>query len=193
MFLLILGIIIFLGIHSVSILAPGWRARRVEAMGEGPWKGLYSLASLAGLILMIWGYGHAWNVAPVLYEPPMALKHISLTLMLLAFISLMVSQLPAGRLKAKLKHPMLVAVKIWAVAHILANGDLASLLLFGAFLVWAVADRISVKRRHVPTPVPGPVKWDLIAVGVAVVLYLLFLWRLHFWLFGVYPLPQLAG
>lgn len=193
MILLLLGIILFLGIHSVSIVAPQWRARQVERLGEGPWKGIYSLVSLVGLVLMVWGFALARDTAPVLYEPPMGLRHLALLLMLLSFISLIVSQFPAGRLKALLKHPMLLAVKIWAVAHLLANGDLASILLFGTFLVWAVADRISVKRRQVPTPAPGPVKYDVAAVVVAVVVYGLFLWRVHYWLFGIYPLPSMAA
>ncbi|MBP0438738.1 NnrU family protein [Tianweitania sediminis] len=193
MTVLILGIILFLGIHSTRIAAPAWRDRQVQRMGDGGWKGVYSLVSFVGLMLMIWGYGLARNEGVVLYEPPSGLKHASLLLMLLAFVAFAAYLFPAGHLKARLKHPMLVAVKLWAVAHLLANGDLASLLLFGSFLVWAVLDRISVKRRAVPTPLPGPVKWDLIAVGFAVVVYLLFLWRLHVWLVGVYPLPQLAG
>jgi uncharacterized membrane protein len=193
MTILILGIILFLGIHSVAIVAPAWRQRQVERLGEGTWKGIYSALALAGFILLIWGYGLARNEGITLYEPPMGLRHVALLLMLLAFIALAVYALPAGKLKAILKHPMLVAIKLWAVAHLLANGDLASVLVFGTFLAWAVFDRISVKRRHVRTPVPGPVKWDIIAVVVAIVFYLLFLWRLHYWVVGVYPLPQLAG
>jgi len=190
---LILGIILFIGIHCVDIVAPAWRQRQVERMGEGAWKGIYSLIALAGLILMIWGFGLARDEGIVLYEPPTGFKHISLLLMLLAFIAFAFYLFPAGKMKAKLKHPMLVSIKLWAVAHLLANGDLASILLFGTFLVWAVLDRISVKRRHVRTPVPGPVKWDIIATASAIVVYLLFLWRLHYWIIGVYPLPQLAG
>jgi uncharacterized membrane protein len=193
MTILVLGIILFLGIHSVDIIAPAWRQRQVERVGEGTWKGIYSVFALVGLVLLIWGYGLARDEGIVLYEPPMGLRHVALLLMLLAFMALAIYAFPAGKLKAKLKHPMLVAIKLWAVAHLLANGDLASVLLFGTFLVWAVFDRISVKRRHVRTPAPGPVKWDIIAMIVAVVFYLLFLWRLHYWLIGVYPLPQLAG
>lgn len=193
MSILLLGIILFLGIHSVRIVAPAWRERQMARLGEGGWKGVYSLVSFLGLVLMIWGYGRAWNEGVVLYEPPTGLKHVALLLMLLAFIAFAAYLFPAGRLKARLKHPMLVAVKLWSVAHLLANGDLASVLLFGAFLVWAVADRISVKRRGVPTPAPGPAKWDAIALVFAVLMYLLFLWRLHYWIAGVYPLPQLVG
>ncbi|BCH26233.1 hypothetical protein MesoLjLc_61520 [Mesorhizobium sp. L-8-10] len=187
MLLLILGLIVFLGIHSVRIVAPEWRDSQVAARGEGRWKGIYSLISLVGLVLLVWGYGRAWQVAPVLYEPPLWLKHIAALLMFFSFISLMVFNLPAGRLKPMLKHPFLVAVKTWALAHLLANGDLAALILFGAFLAWAVADRIAVGRRGEAVPKPGPVKWDIIAVVSGAVLYLLFVWRLHLWLIGVPP------
>ena len=191
MLILILGLILFLGIHSVRILAPGWREARLVGMGEGPWKGIYSLVSFAGLILIVWGYSLAWATAPVLYEPPAWMKHITALLMLFAMISLTVSFVPAGRLKPILKHPMLLAVKIWATAHLLANGDIASILLFASFLAWAVAARISLKRRgNLGTTVAGPVRNDVIGVAAGVALYLLFIWRLHLWLFGAVPLPM---
>ncbi|OHV79962.1 NnrU family protein [Ensifer sp. LCM 4579] len=189
MFVLILGLLIFLGVHSIRIFAPAWRDRRLADMGDGPWRGLYSLVSLTGFVLIIWGFAIARPDAPVLYEPPVWMKHIALALMPFAFISLMVFALPAGRLKPALKHPMLVSIKIWALAHLLGNGDLASLLLFGAFLAWAVADRISVKRRGNAVAAPGPITWDIGAVVAGVALYVLFVWRLHEWLFGATPLP----
>lgn len=189
MLVLILGLALFLGVHCVSIVAPAWRNGRAAAMGEGPWKGAYSLVSAIGLVLIVWGYARAWPVAPVLYEPPIWLKHITALLMLFAIVALAISQVPAGRLKPVLKHPMLLAVKIWALAHLLANGDLASILLFGSFLVWAVLDRISVKRRAVPVPLPGPVRNDVIAVGAGLAVYALFVWKLHLLLFGAVPIP----
>lgn len=190
MLILILGLILFLGIHSVRILAPGWREARLAGMGENAWKGTYSVVSFAGLILIVWGYSLAWATAPALYEPPVWMKHIAALLMLFALISLMISFAPTGRLKKALKHPTLLAVKIWALAHLLANGDLASILLFGSFLVWGVLARISVKRRGDNGPaVAGPVRNDVIGVAAGVALYLLFIWRLHLWLFGAVPLP----
>ena len=123
-----------------------------------------------------------------LYEPPVWLRHLALLLMLLSFVALGVYMVPAGRLKPMLKHPMLVAVKLWAVAHLLANGETASVVLFGAVLAWAVADRISVKRRAAAVPAPGPVTWDAVAIVAGVVLYLLFVWKLHAWLIGVAPI-----
>jgi uncharacterized membrane protein len=185
---LILGLILFLGMHSARMIAPAWRDGRVATMGEGPWKGIYSLISLAGFVLIIWGYGRAWAVAPVLYEPPTWLKHLAALLMFFSFVSAMVSTFPAGRLKPALKHPLLLAVKIWAFAHLLANGDLAAVILFGAFLAWAVADRIALKRRDEPLPLAGPVKWDVAAIVSGAALYVLFVWKLHLWLIGVPPL-----
>jgi uncharacterized membrane protein len=185
MLVLILGIVIFLGIHSVRILAPGFRDRQIAAGGEGRWKAIFSVIALVGLVLIVWGYSMARLTAPILYEPPVWMRHVNLLLMYFSFVILVASQMPPGRIKAALKHPMLVAVKIWAFGHLLANGDLAALLLFGSFLVWAVVDRISVKRRGETGPAPGPVTWDIAAIAVGTVLYGLFVWRLHEWLFGV--------
>lgn len=187
MTILIVGLVLFLGIHSVRIVAPDWRDARVAAMGEGPWKGVYSLVSIAGLVLLIWGYSLAQPEAAFFYEPPAWMKHVVALLMLIALIIFMVSQLPSGKMKPVLKHPMLLAVKIWAAAHLVANGDLASILLFGSFLAWAVADRISVAKRDAPLPEEGPVSWDIAAIVSGVVIYLLFVWQLHAWLFGVLP------
>ncbi|MFN3549912.1 MAG: NnrU family protein [Mesorhizobium sp.] len=190
MFVLVLGLILFLGIHSVRIVAPGWRDAKLAAMGNG-WRGLYSLVSAVGLVLIVWGYSLAWPAGPVLYDPPLWTKHVAALLMLFALIALAVSQLPGGKLKKMLKHPMLLSVKIWAFAHLLANGELASLLLFGSFLAWAVADRISLKRRGDTGPkVAGPIVWDAVAVAVGIVLYLLFVFGLHLWLFGADPLAR---
>ena len=158
MWVLVLGLVLFLGPHSVRIVAPGLRDGFVASRGEGPWRGLYSLVSLAGFALIVWGYGMARLEAPLLYEPPAWMKHINMALMFFSFVALAASQFPPGRIKAALRHPMLVAVKIWAFGHLLANGDLAALLLFGAFLAWAVLDRISLKRRGDMGPAPGPAK-----------------------------------
>lgn len=188
MIILIIGLLIFLGIHSVNIFAPTWRAQQVVRLGEKPWKGLYSLIAVVGLVLMIWGFALARPDAPIIYEPMRGLKHLTLLLMLLSFISISIASFPAGRLKPILKHPMLLAVKLWAFGHLLANGDLASILLFGTVLVWAVLDRISVKRRGVALPVAGKPIWDVVAILVAILVYLLFIWHLHAWLIGVSPL-----
>ena len=189
MALLILGLVLFLGIHSVSIVAPTWRDAQVTRRGELPWKGAYAAISIVGFVLLIVGYGAARQSPIVLYDPPGWARHVTLLLMLPAFPLLLAAYLP-GRIKVATKHPMLVAVKLWAVAHLLANGNLADVLLFGAFLAWAVADRISLKRRP-PRPVPGaperPMN-DLIAIVAGLVLYGVFVTWGHQWLIGVSPL-----
>lgn len=192
MAVLVLGLVLFLGIHSVRILAPAWREQKLQQWGEGRWKGLYTIVSLAGFVLLIWGYALAWPDAADLYEPPVWMKHVTALLMLFSLVFLMVSQVPAGRIKAMVGHPMLLAVKIWAVAHLLANGDTASLLLFGTFLIWAVLDLVSVRRREragaVEPAKAGPVRNDIIAIVVGLVLYVALVGGLHAWLFGAVPI-----
>ena len=187
--LLILGLVLFLGVHSVGIVAPAWRERMVVRLGEIPWKGVYGLLSLVGLVLIVWGYGLA-RLEPVgLWSPPTWLRHVALLIMLPAFPLLLAAYLP-GRIQTAARHPMLAAVKLWAFAHLLANGNLADVLLFGSFLAWAVADRISLKRRispPIPGAPPGPAN-DLIALVGGLVLYGAFIGGLHSSLFGVSPL-----
>ncbi|MEZ5871819.1 MAG: NnrU family protein [Nitratireductor sp.] len=188
MAILIAGVVVFLGIHSVRMLAPQWRDARIASMGEGGWKGAYSIVSLLGLAFLIWGYVLARPLAPVLYVTPFWMVHLAILLMALALISLMVFNLKPGRLKPILKHPMLLAVKLWAFAHLLVNGDLASVILFGSFLVWAVWNRVAVKRRGGALPQPGPVTNDLIAVVSGLALWALIVWKAHVWIAGV-PVP----
>lgn len=187
--LLILGLVLFLGVHSVAMGAPAWRERTIARLGEIPWKGVYALLSLVGLVLIVWGYGLA-RLEPVgLWSPPTWLRHVALLIMLPAFPLLLAAYLP-GRIQTAARHPMLASVKLWAFAHLLANGNLADVLLFGSFLAWAVADRISLKRRTsppVPGAPPGPAN-DLIALVGGLLLYGAFIGGLHTWLFGVSPL-----
>jgi uncharacterized membrane protein len=190
MIYLIVGLVLFLGIHSVEIFSPAFRGNTVARIGEGAWKGIYSLLSIAGFVLLIWGYGVARQEPILLYAPPVWTRHVAALLMLPVFPLLLAAYLP-GRIKAAVKHPMLVAIKTWALAHLIANGMLADVLLFGGFLVWAVADRISLKRRVVrPTPGPPPLKYnDLIAVVGGLALYVIFALWLHVRWIGVSPLP----
>ena len=187
--LLVVGLLLFLGMHSVSIVAPRWRDAQVARLGVGPWKGIYSVLSIAGFALLIYGYGAARQSPVVLYTPPAGMRHLALLLMLPVFPLLLATYLP-GRIKSAVKHPTLVSIKLWAVAHLLANGTLADVLLFGGFLVWAVADRISVKRRPV-RPVPGapprPLN-DVIAIVGGLAIYALFVVWAHQKLIGVSPL-----
>jgi uncharacterized membrane protein len=189
MTLLILGLVLFIGMHSVGILAPAWRDRTAARLGEVPWQGIYSLVSLVGFVLIVWGYGLARQDPVALYAPPVWTRHLALLLMVPVFPLLLAAYLP-GRIRATVKHPMLAAVKLWALAHLLANGNLADLILFGTFLAWAVADRISIKGRNPPQVPSAPAckANDWIALGAGLVLYAAFLGGLHAWLMGVSPL-----
>ncbi|MEO7431175.1 MAG: NnrU family protein [Dokdonella sp.] len=189
MILFIVGLIVFLGIHSVSIAAPTWRDAQV-ARNPGAWKGLYSVVSVIGFVLLVYGYGLARQVTPVVWSPPTYMRHIALLVMLPVFPLLLAAYLP-GRIKTAAKHPMLLAVKFWALAHLLANGTLVDMILFGAFLAWAVADRIAIKRRRNPHVIPvaprGPANDAIVVVG-GLVLYVAFVMVIHRWLIGVSPL-----
>jgi uncharacterized membrane protein len=187
---LILGLVLFLGVHSVAIFASDWRDHMLARLGEGRWKGVYALISIAGFVLLIWGYGLARQNPVELYSPPVWARHLAAVLMVPAFPMLFAAYLP-GRIKATLKHPMLAAVKLWAVAHLIANGMLADVMLFGAFLVWAVADRVSFKRRPVRVirTAPPSKANDVIAIVVGLVVYAVFAFWLHAKWIGVQPLP----
>lgn len=190
MTLFIVGLALFLGIHSVSIVAPSWRDAQIARHGVALWKGIYSVVSIIGLGLLIYGYGIARQDPLVLYAPPAAMRHIVLLLMLPVFPLLLATYLP-GRIKTAVKHPMLLAVKIWAAGHLLVNGSLPDVVLFGSFLAWAVTDRIAAKRRVVARTVPGappsPIN-DVIALTGGLALYVVFLLWAHRWLIGVSPL-----
>ena len=190
MSLLIVGLVLFLGLHSVSIISPAFRARTIQRLGERAWKGMYALFSLVGFVLICYGFGLARQAPVVLYSPPTWLRHVALLLMLPVFPLLVAAYLP-GRIKTAAKHPMLAAVKLWAFAHLLANGMLADVLLFGGVLAWSVVDRISMQRRSTPpvlrTAAPGP--WnDAIAVVIGLAIYALLIGWAHVRLFGVSPL-----
>ncbi|MEL7370964.1 MAG: NnrU family protein [Myxococcota bacterium] len=192
MTLFIVGIAVFLGIHSLAIFAPGLRRGLIARIGEGGFKGLYSVVSLVGFLAIIWGYGDAKAATPVLYTPPTGLRHLVLLLMIPVFPLLLATYLP-GRIKAAVKHPMLTAVKTWGLSHLLANGTLADVLLFGGFLAWAVIDRISLKRRGpAVAPTPGPIINDIIAVVVGLGLYVAFIMGIHQYLFGVAPIASMT-
>lgn len=189
MLILVLGLLLFVGMHSVSIVAPATRNRLALRLGEGGWKAIYSLIALAGLLLLVHGYGLARQQPTVLYTPPVALRHFAVVLMLPVFPLLLAAYLP-GRIQSAARHPMLVATKLWALAHLLANGTLADVLLFGTLLAWAVADRISLKRRAA-RPVRGaPARPynDAIVLAGGLLLYVVTLLVLHRWLTGVSPL-----
>jgi len=183
---LIIGLILLLGIHSVSIVSVSWRDTVVARIGQAPWQAVYSVVAIAGLTLVVWGYGMARQSPTILYIPPSWLRDVAVLLMVPVFPLVFAAYLP-GRVKAVMKHPMLVATKLWAAAHLLANGSLADVLLFGSLLAWAVADRVSVKSRS-PRDLPAapPSRWnDPLAVFVGLSLYAGFLLGVHQWLIGV--------
>ena len=188
--LLIIGIIVFLGIHTLPTI-PGLRDRLIGRFGENGYKAFFSLLSIAGFVLLVWGFARA----PVIqvWTPPDWTRWVAIVLMLPAFIFLVAAYVP-GEIKAKLKHPFLVAIKTWALAHLIANGDLASIVLFGSFLAYAVYDRITLKRRQptslIGVPGTGGPRNDVIAIVLGVVLYVLFLVWLHPLLIGTAPLPH---
>jgi uncharacterized membrane protein len=184
---MILGLVLFLGVHTLTTQRE-MRARVIAASGEGGYKIGYTLVSLLGFVLIVWGFAHyratgMWEI----WTPPTALKHLAVALMLPAVI-LVVASYIRGRIYTRLKHPMLAGIKLWAAAHLLANGDLGSIILFGSFLGWAVFDRISLKHRAdsgaPPIPVGGPGN-DLIAVAVGIVAYLALGFAFHPVVIGV--------
>lgn len=191
--LLIISLIAFLGIHLIRVLAPGWRATVIAARGEKAWKGVYSLASFLALVLVAYAFGQAREDTGILYTPPIWTAHLAALVMLAAMICLVASLLPPGHIATKTKHPMVLSVKIWALAHLLANGETASVILFAGFLAWGVVLRIALKRREargelVRKPFVSA-RYDAIAVGVGTLVWLALIWRLHVWLIGVSPLP----
>lgn len=194
MTLLVLGLIVFLGTH-VFTMARGMRAGVIAKIGEGPYKGLYSLAALAGLVLIVIGFGQYRQAGYIpLWDPPVWTRHLSLPLVWISFVCLASAKLPMGWIRYRLKHPMLASVKIWAFAHLIANGDLGSILVFGSFLAWAVVARISVKYRDEAAgagmaTVPQGWLGDILAVVIGTLAYLAFVFWLHVLLIGVPVMP----
>lgn len=187
---LIAGLVLFLGVHSVRIVADGWRTQTLARVGEGFYKGIYSVLSLAGFVLIIYGFGVARETPTVLWAPPMGMRHAASLLTLLAFILLAAAYVPRNGIKARVHHPMVLGVKSWALAHLLANGNLAHVLLFGAFLAWGVLDFISARRRDRAngTQYPaGTVSATAITVLVGVIAWAAFAFKLHGWLIGIRP------
>ncbi|MGB7992114.1 MAG: NnrU family protein [Candidatus Methylophosphatis roskildensis] len=187
---LLLGLLIFLGAHSIRIVADGWRTRQLARVGEQGWKGLFSVVSLIGFVLLVWGYGQT-RVAPIeLWQPPLWTRHLAALLTLISFVLLAAAYVPGNRIKAALGHPMLAGTKVWAFAHLIANGRLADLLLFGAFLVWSIAGFIAARRRDrfagTRYPAAGGAR-DALVVSVGVLAWVAFAFWGHLWLIGVAP------
>jgi len=189
MLVLVLGLVLFLGVHSVRIAAPQFRDRVVGSRGLGAWKGIYSLAAFLGLVLIVWGYWLARQNPVVLYTPATWMQHLTLLLMLPVFPLMAASHRP-GRISTAVGHPMLLGTVIWGLAHLLANGTLADLLLFGGIAVWGTVDWVSsVQRPREPVAKgkPSP-RNDVMAVVGGLVIYAIFVAGLHRLLFGVSPI-----
>lgn len=185
---LILGLIVFLGVHSIGIVADEWRSQKIAQMGELKWKVIYSLLSLVGLLLVIWGYAQATAAPNLLWKPPTWTRHLTMLLMIPAFILLVATYLPGSRIKAAAGHPMLLGVKIWALAHLLTNSTLADVILFGSFLVWSVVDFATCRRRDRRkgiTRSAGSVQGDVLVSLVGIACWVVFAFYLHGLLIGV--------
>lgn len=188
---LVLGLAIFLGMHSIRIVADDWRSARIAKVGERSWKRLYTVGSLVGFALIVWGYSIARQQPVSLWLPPLWTRHAAALLVLVAFILFGASNGPPNHFKAAIHHPMYAGTILWAVGHLLANGTLADLLLFGSFLVWAVAGFASARardRRNATSYPSGKPRATLIAVVAGTVAWAVFAFLLHGPLIGVRPL-----
>lgn len=188
--LLITGLVLFLGVHSVRIVADDWRTAQIAKSGEKRWKLVYTAISLVGFALIVFGYAQARQATLLLYTPPVWMRHVAALLTLLSFVLIAAAYVKGTRIKARVGHPMILGVKVWAFAHLLANGTLADVVLFGAFLAWAVLDFIASRRRDraagIVYPV-GPPSRDLIAIGAGGLAWAIFAFVLHGPLIGVRP------
>ncbi|NTV09802.1 MAG: NnrU family protein [Zoogloea sp.] len=187
---LVLGLIVFLGAHSVRILAEPWRMRQIARLGEKRWKGVFALVSFVGLALIVWGYGFTRGAPDLWWTPPLWTRHLAALLTLPAFVLLVAAYGPPSHFKKVIGHPMVAGVALWALAHLIANGRSGDVLLFGAFLIWAVVDFISSRRRDRQAGTiyrAGTLRGDIRAVVIGVVAWLVFAFYLHGWLIGVRP------
>jgi uncharacterized membrane protein len=188
---MLLGLVLFLGAHSLRVFAEGWRSQQMARMGEKTFKGIYAVVSLLGFVLLCWGYDLARATPTVLWVPPVATRHVAALLMLFASVLLVAAYVPGNHLKVRMRHPMVLSVKVWALAHLLANGNLEDVILFATFLVWAVlcfrAARARDRAANLPTAVPQ-MRATLVAVMGGLVLYAVFLFKAHAWLVGVSPM-----
>src|SRR5690349_15662097 len=187
---LIVGLIVFFGLHSVRVFAEPWRVRQIAALGEPRWKSLYSLASIAALALMLWGFSMVRVGGPVVWSPPKALHYVTGVLVLVSFVLVAAAYVPGTQIKAATGHPMTLGIKTWAFAHLLSAGTLADILLFGAFLVWSVPVYAAARRRDRAAGAHRPEgKWarDLLAFAIGALAWVAVVAWVHQWLVGVSP------
>ena len=187
---LILGLILFLGVHSLRMVGEGWRTQIRASIGESAFKGIYSVLSILGFALLVWGFGQARQSPVQVWSPPVAMRHVASLLTLVSFILLAAAYVPGNSIKARLHHPMVLGVKVWALAHLLANGNRAHMVLFGSFLIWAIWNFAASRRRDRLTGAtypPGKGSATAITVVVGIAAWLAFALFLHGWLIGVRP------
>ena len=193
MLVLVIGLLIFLCAHSVRIVGEGWRTQTIARIGEKPWKGLYTLVSLLGFALIVWGYGLARQHPVVLWQPPVMMKHLNSLFTLLAFIFLAAAYVPRNQIKARLHHPMVLGVKLWAFGHLLATAKLADVVLFGAFLLWAVLNFRAARQRdraQATVYASGTAAGTVATLVVGAVAWAAFAFWAHAMLIGVAPLGR---
>jgi uncharacterized membrane protein len=196
MLVLIVGLVLFLGVHSVRIVADGWRSRQIARLGAGGWKGLYTAVSLVGFAAIVWGYGLSRSAAVVVWTPPPWAYHLTIALTLPALILIVAANVPGNHFKAWLGHPMLAGTKLWAAAHLASNGRLGDMVLFGAFLIWAIAAFVNARRRDRLAGVTygrGTLTGTVLTLVVGAALYAAFALWLHRWLIGVDPMVWMAA
>jgi len=185
---LALGLALFLGIHLTRALAPQWREARIAGLGDKAWKGIYTLVSIVGFGLILWGFSRARLEPVVLWQPIRGMNHLAAMLMLVAMVLMAAAYVPRNHFKAKLQHPMTLSVKVWAFAHLIANNTLADVMLFGSFLVWSIVVFRAARRRPTPTPAPGTVAGTAATVVVGVALWAVFAFWAHAAWLGIAPL-----
>jgi len=193
MALLLIGLVLFLGLHSVRIWGEPLRTKLIARLGEGPWKGLYSLISVAGFAAIVWGYGEARAQPSILYVLPAWTRYVTAALVLVALVLISAAYVPGNRIRAAVRHPMTLSVAFWALAHLIANGNVADVALFGGFLAWAAALYPTALRRDVRlgkayVVAPGYAK-DAIVIAAGVGSWAVLAFWLHVKMFGVIPLP----
>lgn len=191
MTLLLIGLVLFLGVHSVRIFAEDWRTTMVARLGTNGWKGAYSVVAIAGFALVVVGFGQARLAPTLLWIPPVWMRHLAALLNLAALVLLVAAYVPGNHIKARLGHPMVLAVKVWALAHLASNQMLAETILFGAFLVWAVLDYRAARARDraaaEPAPAPGRPGATLVTIAAGAGLWAVLAFWAHAALFGVSP------
>jgi uncharacterized membrane protein len=190
MAMLIAGLLLFLGVHSTRVFAEGWRTATIARMGALPWKAVYSVVSIAAFALIVYGYGQARQQPVVLWSPPAGMRHVTALLMLPVFVLFVATYVPRNHIKARLHHPQVLSVKLWALAHLLSNGTLADVLLFGGFLAWAVLSFKAARQRDRAANTQyaaGTMGGTIVCLVVGLAVYGVFVAGLHLWAIGVKP------